>query len=216
MENVLVYSDSVSWGVIPDTRKRMAFHLRWPGVLERNLNEKGCDVRVIENCLNGRKTVWDDPFREGRKGVDGLAQVIEMHSPLKCVLLMLGTNDFQDTHDNKAWMAAQGVAKLVSVIRQAPIEPGMSIPKILIIAPLAINNPKGIIGHKFAGAEQRCKDFPAELEKVSRELGTHYLDANTLVKVSDIDGIHLDEDQHSILGQEVADYLRKIKVLSWP
>ncbi|MFA0813767.1 hypothetical protein [Microbulbifer epialgicus] len=79
-----------------------------------------------------------------------------------------------------------------------------------------MNNPKGIISHKFVEAEQRCKDFPAELEKVSRELGVHFLDANTLIKVSEIDGIHLDGDQYSILVQKVADYLQKIKVLSWP
>ena len=33
MYNVLVYGDSVTWGIIPDTRNRFAFEERWPGVL---------------------------------------------------------------------------------------------------------------------------------------------------------------------------------------
>ncbi|WP_444921310.1 SGNH/GDSL hydrolase family protein [Microbulbifer sp. CnH-101-G] len=216
MDNILVYSDSVSWGIIPDTRQRMTFAQRWPGVLEFHLNENHHNVRVIENCLNGRKTVWDDPFREGRRGVDGLAQVIEMHSPLQCVILMLGTNDFQDTHDNKASMSAQGVAKLVSVIRNAPIEADMPVPKILIIAPVTIINPCGIIGYKFTGAEKRCAGYAKELEKVSHDLETLFLDANKWVKVSERDGIHLDEDQHLLLGKVVADFLSENKVLHSP
>jgi hypothetical protein len=36
--------------------------------------------------LNGRRTVWDDPFKPGRNGLAGLAQRIEMHSPLALVI----------------------------------------------------------------------------------------------------------------------------------
>ena len=38
---------------------------RWPLVLERELRQQGRDVRVIEDCLNGRRTVWDDPVQGG-------------------------------------------------------------------------------------------------------------------------------------------------------
>lgn len=41
MQQILVYSDSLSWGLIPGTRKRLEFHERWPGVLENELIEKG-------------------------------------------------------------------------------------------------------------------------------------------------------------------------------
>ena len=63
VHQVLVYSDSLTWGIIPDTRKRLAFDERWPGVLENKLTERGHRLRVIEDCLNGRRTVWDDPFK---------------------------------------------------------------------------------------------------------------------------------------------------------
>src|SRR5947207_8191468 len=122
MKQVLVYSDSLTWGIIPNSRSRLSFDERWPGVLEGNLNNAGLRVRVIEDCLNGRRTVWDDPFKPGRNGFIGLAQRIEVNSPLSLVILMLGTNDFQFCHPhNDAWAAAQGIARLIQEIRSAPI-----------------------------------------------------------------------------------------------
>lgn len=204
MEQILIYSDSLTWGIIPNTRKRLPFDKRWPGVFEISLKHLGQDVRVIENCLNGRRTVWSDPFKSGRDGSSGLAQVIEMHSPLKLVVLMLGTNDFQCTHDNNAWLSAQGTAKLIQTIRTAPIEPGMPTPEILIVAPPVIISPKGVIASKFKNAESRCGGVSAELEKISTEMSTHYFDSADVTNASKVDGIHLDQDQHEVLGVALA------------
>lgn len=204
MEHILVYADSLTWGIIPNTRQRLVFEKRWPGVCEHELNRSGCPVRVIENCLNGRRTVWDDPFKSGRDGSQGLAQVIEMHSPLRLVILMLGTNDFQVTHNHNAWMSAQGMARLIQIIRQAPIEPGMPVPDILVITPPEIIAPQGVIANKFRGAETRCVGLARELEKVAREQSTHYFDAGSATAASVVDGIHLDEDQHRVLGEAIA------------
>ena len=120
MKQILVYSDSLSWGIIPTTRNRLEFKQRWPGIFEATLNSSGYEVRVIEDCLNGRRTVWEDPFKPGRNGLIGLAQRIEANSPLALVVLMLGTNDFQSMHNYNIWHSAQGIATLVSAIRQAP------------------------------------------------------------------------------------------------
>ena len=98
MHQILVYSDSLTWGIIPNTRNRLPFDERWPGVLENKLNASGQRVRLIEDCLNGRRTVWDDPFKPGRRGPEGLAQRVEINSPLSLIILMLGTNDFQFSH----------------------------------------------------------------------------------------------------------------------
>ena len=68
MKQILVYADSLSWGIVPGTRQRQPFDRRWPGVLENRLNRPDSRVRIIEDCLNGRRTVWDDPFKPGRNG----------------------------------------------------------------------------------------------------------------------------------------------------
>ena len=62
---------------------------------------------------------------------------------------MLGTNDFQRMHNNNAWLSAQGTAKLIEIIRQAPIEPDMPTPQIMVVAPPKIIKPQGAIADKF-------------------------------------------------------------------
>ncbi len=207
MQQILIYSDSLSWGIIPNTRLRLSFSQRWPGVLEQSLIEQKKSVRIVENCLNGRRTVWDDPFKAGRNGCDTLAQVIEMHSPLKLIVLMLGTNDFQNTHDNNAQLASHGIVKLINIVRSAAIEPGMSTPEILIICPPTIVQAKGAIASKFTGAEQRCLNFSSHLKNVSDEQDCYFLDANSITAASSVDGIHLDADQHLLFGNAVADFI---------
>jgi lysophospholipase L1-like esterase len=204
LQQVLVYGDSLTWGIIPETRQRLPFDQRWPGVMEAALLAAGCRVRVLEDCLNGRRTVWEDPFKPGRKGLDGLAQRIEAHSPLALVILMLGTNDFQSMHPHQAWHSAQGTRCLVQAIRDAPIEPGMPVPPVLVVAPPPITVPRGAIAPKFAGGEHKCVGLAAALQAVCGELGCHFFDAGTAIHASPVDGVHLDAAQHAVLGGRLA------------
>ena len=213
MHHVLVYGDSLTWGIVPNTRKRFPFHERWSGILENKLSELGHRVRISENCINGRRTVWEDPFKPGRNGLQGLAQCIEMHSPLALVILMLGTNDFQFSHPhNNAWSAAQGIVTLVNEIRRAPIEPGMPVPAILVVCPPPICSPQGVLAEKFSGAEQRCAGLTDAYRAVSSDLGCHFFDAASVTSSSRVDGIHLDADQHLALGTALVDVVRPILV----
>jgi lysophospholipase L1-like esterase len=204
MQQILVYSDSLTWGIVPNTRKRLGFSERWPGVMEDHLLRAGRGVRVIEDCLNGRRTVFEDPFKPGRNGLTGLQQRIEVSSPLALVVLMLGTNDFQSMHHLNAWHSAQGIATLVRAIRTAPIEPGMPVPEILIVAPPPARTPKGAMAPKFEGADTKSKGLAEMLADVAAELGCPFFDAGRIVHVSPIDGVHLDADQHLVLGLALA------------
>lgn len=201
MRQILVYGDSLSWGIVPGTRRRFDFATRWPGVLETGLVGRGLEVRVIEDCLNGRRTVWDDPFKPGRRGIDGLGQRIEVNSPLELVILVLGTNDFQSMHPHSAWHSAQGVAALVQAIRSAPIEPGMPVPPVLVVAPPPFDDPRGPVGPKFAGGEAKSLGLAAALREVAFTLGCAYFDAGTVTPASTVDGVHLDAEQHRRLGE---------------
>jgi lysophospholipase L1-like esterase len=169
MQQVLVYSDSLSWGIIPATCKRLAFHARWPGVMEIALVEQGHPVRVIEDCLNGRRTVWDESM-----------------------------------HPHTAWHAAQGMAALVAAVRQAPIEPGMPGPPILVIAPPPTTIPRGPIADKFTGAADKAAGLADAYRGVAAELDCHFFDAGSVTSTSVVDGIHLDADQHLSLGRALA------------
>jgi lysophospholipase L1-like esterase len=206
MLQILVYGDSLTWGIIPNTRQRLPFRERWPGVMEHALRDAGEEVRVIEDCLNGRRTVWDDPFKPGRNGLAGLEQRIEINSPLAMVIVMLGTNDFQSTHQNTAWHSAQGLAAVIRAIRRAPIEPGMPEPQIVIVAPPPIAQPATQpLNPKFEGALERCIGLSSAYADIANELGCQFFDAASVVSSSPIDGVHLDADQHAHLGRALAE-----------
>ena len=204
MHQILVYADSLSWGIIPDTRSRFRFDQRWPGILEIELQKAGVSVRIIEDCLNGRRTVWKDPFKPGRNGLEGLEQRIEINSPLSLVIVLLGTNDFQSMHNLNAWQSSQGLAAIVASIRRSPIEPGMPIPPILLVAPPQIQKAKGNIAPKFQGAETKAVGLASAIQTVAQELGCCFFDAGAVTATSRVDGVHLDEDQHLMLGTALA------------
>jgi lysophospholipase L1-like esterase len=209
MHQILVYADSLTWGIVPNTRRRLPFHERWPGVMEAALVADGHSVRVIEDALNGRRTVWEDPYKPGRNGLLGLEQRIEINSPLSLVLLMLGTNDFQSMHEHNAWHSAQGIAALVGAIRRAPVEPEMPIPRVVVIAPPAVCTPKGPIASKFQGAETKSVGLAEAYQQAARELDCDFFDAAKVIASSIIDGVHLDVEQHAVLGQALAGVVGK-------
>lgn len=207
---IFLYGDSMSWAIVPLTRQRFPFETRWPGVMHASLSAQGIAIHLIEDCLNGRRTVWDDPYKAGRNGLQGLAQRMEVNAPLSLVILMLGVNDFQSMHQNNAWLSAQGVATLIRAIREAPIEPGMPLPRILVVAPPPTHNPQGPVAEKFKDAETKSAGLAEAMRAVAAELNCHFFDASAVTSASRVDGIHLDEDQHLALGRAMAGVVRRI------
>lgn len=205
MRQILIYADSISWGIVPGTRQRLAFPDRWPGVLESCLQRHGLAVRVIEDCLNGRRTVLDDPLKPGRNGLDGLEQRIEINSPLDLVIIMLGTNDFQAMHHFGANDSANGIGALVAAIRRAPVEPGMPIPDVMVVAPPAIQPSACALSSKFLGAEAKSVGLNVALRNIATAEACNFFDAGTVTSVSPVDGVHLDKDQHRALGEAIAE-----------
>jgi lysophospholipase L1-like esterase len=216
MQQILVYADSLSWGIVPNTRDRFPFAIRWPGVLEETLLDHGVRVRIIKDCLNGRRTAFDDPFKPGRNGLEGLEQRIEINSPLSLVILFLGANDFQSMYTHNAWHSAQGIAALVDAIRRAPIEPGLPTPEILVVAPPPVRQPRGPIAPKFIGAEARSVGLAAAYAEIARERGCEFFDAGQVTPTSPVDGVHLDADQHQALGFALATVVAKFLQSSSP
>jgi len=200
MRHILVYGDSLTWGIVPGERRRLEFAQRWPGILEGLLE----DARVAEDCLNGRRTAFEDPFKPGRNGLSGFEQKMEIHSPLDLLIIMLGTNDFQSMHAHNATHAASGIQALIRAARRAPIEPGMQVPQILVVAPPGIRDPRGEVATKFAGADGRCTGLAAEYERIAAEMECAFFDAGSVIAVSPVDGVHLDAASHRTLGEKLA------------
>jgi hypothetical protein len=84
------------------------------------------------------------------------------------------------------------------MIGQAPMEPGMPVPEIMIVAPPPILAPKDVIAHKCKGPQTCRADLSIELRKIAEVQSALFFDIATLTEASVVDGIHLDGDQHQI------------------
>ena len=62
----------------------------------------------------------------------------------------------------------------------------------------------GTLAEVFAGAEARQHGLAGKIEAVAVALGCGFVDAGEHVQVSDIDGVHWDQDQHALFGQAMA------------
>lgn len=207
-KNILCYGDSMSWGIIPGTRQRHPYEKRWPGMLQQLL---GPAVRVIEECINGRTTVWDDPFRPGRNGRDLLVPLLHSHAPLDLVILFLGTNDLQAMYGVTAYESALGAGVLVDIIQSCRAEPMAVPPKVLLVCPPRIIQPCGTMEEKFRGADEKSKSFSKWYQRIAEERGCAFFDASAVIEPSRTDGVHLDELQHrqfaSAIHRRVAELL---------
>src|SRR5919204_1412889 len=132
MRTILCYGDSNTYGYDAATAGRFPRDVRWPGVVRREL---GPEFEIIEEGLNGRTTIWDDPFVDGRNGRQYLGPCLQSHAPIHLVVLMLGTNDLKAVFRVSAPEIASGAAALVATIQTSRAGPGMAAPHVLLVVP---------------------------------------------------------------------------------
>ena len=204
-QHILCYGDSVSWGIIPGTRLRHAYEKRWPGILQGLL---GPETRVIEECLNGRTTAWNDPFRPSRRGQDLLLPLLQSHAPLDLVIVFLGTNDLQAMYGVGAYESAQGAAAIVDAIQGCRAEPMDTAPAVLLMSPPRIVRPSGAMEQKFRGAEEKSEGFSTWYAQVAAAKQCGFFDAADVIRPSATDGVHLDETQHRAFAEAIHPVVR--------
>lgn len=211
MPAVMCFGDSNTHGTMPmrdmQDRSRYPRDQRWPGVLARML---GPDWHVMEEGLGGRTTVHDDPIegahRSGRRMLLGL---LETHRPLDCVIIMLGTNDFQRRFNCSASDVTRGVEKLVQIVRGSDAGPNQKAPAVIVVSPVPVEEV-GIFREDFAGAASKSRDLPLRLKEMAERLGVHFADAGTWAKVDPVEGIHLGQEAHQMIGTGLSGVLKNV------
>lgn len=208
MKRILCFGDSNTWGWDPHTAGRYAAHVRWPGVMAAAL---GGGYAVIEEGLNGRTTVFDDPTNDYRNGRHYLVPCLETHRPLDLVIIALGVNDLKARFGLSPVDIADGAALLVKLVQTSdagPVTPGRKVaPPVLLVAP----PPTGRLtafAELFAGAADKSRALGAAYARVAAELGCAFVDAGAHIASSDVDGIHLDASAHATLGAVMAAAVR--------
>ena len=132
MKTILCYGDSNTWGYEPATKERYSRAERWTGILQREL---GAGYYVVEEGLNGRTTVWDDPIEGYKNGKEQLIPCLTSHKPIDLVTIMLGTNDLKRRFSLGAYDIAEGAGVLVNIVQKSDCGPQEGAPKVLLMAP---------------------------------------------------------------------------------
>ncbi len=99
-------------------------------------NGLGKGYTVIEDGLNGRTTVWDDPLNGGYKnGLKYLIPCLSSHRPIDICILLLGTNDLKKRFSLSALKIVSGIILLVKNVLTSQTGLGETAPELLIMAP---------------------------------------------------------------------------------
>ena len=210
MKNILCFGDSNTWGYNAETKDRFPVHIRWTGILSQRLES---EYRIIEEGLNGRTTVWDDPIGGYKNGKEYLIPSIESHKPIDLVIIMLGTNDLKKRFSLTAFDIAAGAGVLVEIVLKSNAGNHGHPPKVLLISPTHIGD---IAKSEFAdifdveNVTAISKKLADHYRNISTNFGCEFLDAAAIVVPSPIDAIHFDAGSHMKFGEAITEKVRNI------
>ncbi|MDR0652901.1 MAG: GDSL-type esterase/lipase family protein [Synergistaceae bacterium] len=218
MKTILCFGDSNTWGYDAETydskigiAKRMPFEIRWPGVAQYLLGE---EYRLLENALNARTVMLEDPYFPHRLGIAGLEEALDANAPLDLVIIQLGVNELKHMFNLSAGMIAFGLEKLVLASQTAYY--GYPAPEILVIAPAPVKNNIGnmIFGFSYGPlAYGKSCELGALYRDVAERNGCGFIDCAALnFSLNELDGLHYSRDDHAKLGKAVAEHVREILV----
>lgn len=208
---ILCFGDSNTHGSMPmeslEITRRHPAQTRWPTVMATCLEG---DWAVIDAGQPGRTTVHDDPIEGAHKnGARVLPAVLESHRPLDLVILMLGTNDLKARFNVSAQEIAQGVEKLIAIIRASACGPGGAAPQVLVVTPTPIVET-GVLADFFRDGAAKSEALAQYFDTMGERVGVQVFDAASVCAVSTTDGIHFEPNALHALGEALADQVKQL------
>ena len=210
MKQILAFGDSNTWGLIPGTGdERYPEHIRWAGILRKAVAVQG--FRILEDGVCGRTTVFEDPARPGRKGIDAVRQYRETDN-LSAVILMLGTNDCKKAYQASPEQIGQGLEQCLSHFEKL-VPPG----QILVLSPLHLGQEVWHPDKDPAFDRQSIRTSVAlrsVYERIAEKRGCTFLAASDYAEASHVDDVHLNAEGHERLASAVLDKLKSSGILA--
>ncbi|MEQ1769029.1 MAG: SGNH/GDSL hydrolase family protein [Devosia sp.] len=205
MKTILCYGDSLTYGASPiKAGPRHPYEDRWPTALEAGLGGK---ARCVAEGLGGRTTVHDDWSADAdRNGARVLPTLLSSHGPLDMVIIMLGTNDIKPFLGRTALEAANGMRRLVQIVRAHAAAVKEPVPEIILVAPPVTvqQTAHEEMELHFGGTEAArtaSSGFAELYKRRADEEGVHFFDASSVARTDPRDGIHLDGANTRAIGQ---------------
>ena len=208
MKQILAFGDSNTWGLIPGSGERYPEHIRWTGILRKAAASYG--YRVLEDGVCGRTTVFQDPSRFGRRGLDAIDRYREADS-LSAVILMLGTNDCKTVFRASPEQIGCGLEQcLIRFEQLIPPE------KILVVSPLLLGKDvwKPEKDPAFDKQSVRtCAALKDIYRKIAERRGCAFLAASDHAEACHVDEEHLNAEGHEHLAAAILSGLKTSCIL---
>jgi lysophospholipase L1-like esterase len=216
MKHILCFGDSNTWGYDAATYdletgvvKRMPCDVRWTGLVQQLL---GGEYLIIENALNGRTLLQDDPYFPGRLGIKSLEEALDVNAPLDLVVLHLGVNELKHMFNLSAGMISYGLERMIQTARQEYY--GYPSPRVLIIAPPPVRPDidQRLFGFSFGPlAYQKSLEFSGLCRSAAERYGCGFIDCAALhFTLNDLDGLHYSREDHAKLAPVTAVKIREM------
>lgn len=206
--SVLCFGDSLTWGYKPDDRSRYGHDTRWTRLLQKELGER---FYVIEDGINGRTTVFEDPVRGDRSGLKHLATARKAHMPIDILIIMLGTNDLQDRFNMSAEAIGLSMGRILFAATQPTDDVEGRPPKVLLMSPPPLGDFTGtLLNGLFSNAHGgvQSKRLAGVYEALAETYGTAFFDTSSVISVSSIDAVHFDAGPQADLARAIARQVR--------
>lgn len=233
MKQILCFGDSNTWGYDGESRKRLPWGKRWTSLLQEKFDvetakqgiqagnntadqreagnaehKSGESVRIIEEGLCGRTTIFEDPLRDGRRGTALLPTLLETHDGVDVIVLMLGTNDCKTVFGASAEVIGKGIARLLDQIAAYAPEA-----KVLLISPIYLGEKVWQEGYDQEFSRESVivsRNLQPVYEKIAAERHISFLPAASYVHCCDADQEHLNAAGHKKFAEVV---YRKVQEL---
>ena len=208
-KHIVCFGDSNTHGYCPcpddcaDGGNRFNEEERWTCLLQKNL---GDDYLVIEEGLNSRTTVFEDPLGEGLSGISAIRQVLLTHAEVDLLIIMLGTNDCKERFGASAYVIAQGLGRLIEKAKSVTEAWHMGFPNILVVAPPAIREEMKkhpVYGAMGEAALEKSRGLAKQYAFLCLNERCTFLDANGVGEMNAFDGMHLTREGHRRLADQL-------------
>lgn len=205
MKQILCFGDSNTWGLIAGTWNRYSWSERWTGILQEKLS--GIGIRVAEEGLCGRTTVFEDGKRAGRCGAAMFPVLLETHVP-DLIIIMLGTNDCKSAYGASAEEIGLGIEVLLDKAEETV--PGS---RILLISPVFLGDQVWQFDPEFdRDSVMVSRQLKGVYSQIAKKHGTAFLAASDYADPAEADREHMDETGHAALADAV--YQKVLEILS--
>lgn len=210
---VLCFGDSLTWGFDPRggvNFVRYGFTERWTRRLQAEL---GSSYHVIEDGLNGRTTVFDDPMIGETSGLAQLPIALKTHMPLDLVVILLGSNDAKPRFSVNGDEIARGLGRLLEIISKSNAGPDGKAPQALVVVPPDLGDvsntwmaPLFDPVHSATALQRLRETYPP----VATAFGAHCFDINQVVGPGVFDGTHFDPNSLQPVADALAQVIREV------